>query len=89
MEFELKVETTDPTFAVTLQGSGPSFSITTLGISRVAMCIAYRDSVTQKYYDCAPFFIEIQEKDDADFCDTNVSSCYCTSTCVSDFSTFC
>ena len=52
--------------------------------------MVYKDlNSPSKSYGCSPFFVEPAGVTEETFCTNYTSSCYCTETCVSDFSQFC
>ena len=91
-EIATTFDDTDPD-APTIQfdGTGPSLTITlNQWPNKFAVCVVYRDTNTpSKSYGCSPFFVEPDGNSDASFCTTWPLSCYCDSSCVSDFTHFC
>ena len=71
--------------------SGPSLTISmNQWSSKFAVCVVYRDTnVPSKSYGCSPFFVEPAGVSDPTFCTTYPTSCYCSGTCITDFSAFC
>ena len=72
-------------------GSGPSLTISMNSwSSKFAVCVVYRDTnVPSKSYGCSPFFVEPVVTYDPTFCTSYPTSCYCSGTCITDFSQFC
>ena len=76
---------------VQLDGLGPSLKIRfNSWTDKFAVCVAYKDQTTGKYYGCAPFFVE-PSSTDADVWNVCTNTCECTdaNSCIADFNAFC